>query len=115
MSNKINMKNYLTRLGIEYDDLISTLNELTDEQVDEAYVNRLTEAYVNMSVKFGDSLNENAKQSEVQIRNHLNEQLHTLSPKAKILILEDKIRSFANHHIHVKDVDLLLRNSSRSI
>ena len=75
MSNKINMKNYLTRLGIEYDDLITTLNELTNEQVEEAYINRLTEAYVNMSVKFGEFDNKNAEQLSTQIRSQINEQL----------------------------------------
>ncbi len=115
MSNKICMKNYLTRLGIEYDDLITTLNELTNEQVNEAYINRLIDAYVNMVVKFGDLTNPNIVKSETQTRAHLNEQLKHLSPKAKIIILENKIKNFGQGYILVTDVDLLLRNSSRSI
>lgn len=88
----INIKNYLTRLGIEIEDIEAKLEELTNEEVDELYADRLVDIYISLQKKYREGKNDiEWEEEEDKLSEQLYRQIGSMQPKVKIIILENKI------------------------
>lgn len=88
----INIKNYLTRLGIETEDIETKLEELTNEEVDELYADRLVDIYISLQKKYREGKNDMEwEEKEDKLSEQLYRQIGSMQPKVKIIILENKI------------------------
>lgn len=91
----INTKNYLTRLGIESSDIKTTLENLTDEEVKEAYLDRLVDLYMNLQKDHKQKIGKGEwEEIEDELKANLYHQIKSMTLKAQILILENKIDEY---------------------
>ena len=95
---KIETKNYLTRLGIQYEDLGTKLLNLTDEEIEDSYIDKLVEVYIEL---------KNAKEDD-SIKDDIYNLLSRESSKVKIIILENKIDELGKVAGKEKDTDILI-------
>ena len=87
----INIKNYLTRLGIETGNAKQTLEELTNQEVEELYADRLVDIYISLQKDHSNIEEEKWEEREDELKEELYRQIRKMPPKAKIIILENKI------------------------
>lgn len=91
----INTKNYLTRLGIESSDIKTTLENLTDEEIEEAYFDRLVDLYMNLQKNHMEKIRKSEwEEIEDELKTNLYHQIKSMTLKAKILVLENMIGEY---------------------
>ncbi len=95
---KIETKNYLTRLGIKYEDLETKLLNLTDEEVEDSYIDKLVDIYVEL---------KGAKEND-EIKDDIYNLLAKGHSKVKIIILENKIDELSEMSGKERDKDILI-------
>lgn len=91
----INRKNYLTRLGIENENIKQTLEKLTNEDVEELYADKLVDIYISLQKDYRNKVEKiNLEEIEDKLKEELYRQIGQMPPKVKIIILENKIDEF---------------------
>ncbi len=95
---KIETKNYLTRLGIQYEDLGAKLLNLTDEEVEDSYIDKLVEVYIALK----------GEKEEDEIKDEIYHLISRESSKVKIIMLENKIDELSKMEGKERDKDILI-------
>ncbi len=110
----INVRNYLSRLGIESKNIKQTLEELTDEEVQELYADKLVDIYMSLQK---DHTNKIEKVEWEEIEDKLKEELHRqigqMPAKVKIIVLENKIDEVKK--TKVEEINLEIRKKNYQV
>ncbi len=109
---KINTKSYFERLGIQYDLGKTPLKDIKDQDIIDAYADKLVELYVELQCDERYNKNKKSKEEIESIENFIKEKIYhqteKMTTKARTIVLEEMLKQLGKDQKEKETINIYI-------